>query len=544
MTDQLEKTLQGLRAEYLSEAPERIAELRRDLGALRAGEPDAAGSLKSRFHRLAGSGGSYGFPEISTISRGMEQFLAAHPTPAEDQLEKIAASVNQLAAEFDRAAGTLEAPAAPPSAQPVQFRARALVVAASGPLLESVTTHLRAAGFDIMPEEESYETGNALGAPKHPDLVVIVAQGRDAEPYSTAAAWSGRRGTKPRAIVLVEDGAVVDPLRAVAAGIDGVIPAARMADELPRYAKTLAIIGTPPAKVLVVEDDPAQSAALSAILETANVRITVAADGESAREALLRELPDLCILDVHLPGIDGFSLARLIRQDQRLNLMPIVFLTVPSGPGDQIEAIRAGGDDFLSKPVDPALLLQIVVSRVERGRRIREMAHRDGLTGLLNHSTLMAELEHAVEYARRHQTTLAFLMIDLDRFKHVNDQYGHLVGDEVLVHVAHVFQSKARASDLIGRYGGEEFGMILLSNSREGAMILASKLQETLRAMPAPTSAGQEVPITMSIGVSAYPDDGRTASALVLAADKALYRAKSRGRGRVESAETAQESPE
>ena len=106
MTDELEKALEGLRAEYLTEAPVRLAELRKDLAALRAGEPDAAGSLKSHCHRLAGSGGSYGFPEISAISRKMEQFLAAHPAPAGDELEKLTASVDQLAAAFDRAAAT------------------------------------------------------------------------------------------------------------------------------------------------------------------------------------------------------------------------------------------------------------------------------------------------------------------------------------------------------------------------------------------------------------------------------------------------------
>ena len=113
------------------------------------------------------------------------------------------------------------------------------------------------------------------------------------------------------------------------------------------------------------------------------------------------------------------------------------------------------------KPVERSHLLQVVLTRTERGRRIRELVHRDGLTGVLNHATLMAELEHAVAFARRHGEPICFLMLDLDHFKRVNDTHGHIVGDQVLMHVARTFRKVIRHSDLLGRYGGEEFGIIL-----------------------------------------------------------------------------------
>jgi diguanylate cyclase (GGDEF)-like protein len=162
------------------------------------------------------------------------------------------------------------------------------------------------------------------------------------------------------------------------------------------------------------------------------------------------------------------------------------------------------------------------------------MVHRDGLTGLLNHATLMAELEHAVEYARRHGETFAFLMIDVDHFKRVNDRYGHIAGDQVLLHVARVFQTTARASDLIGRYGGEEFGMILRRTDRAGAGILATKLRTALQEQPAVVGAGETIPVKVCIGVAVYPEDSTAANEVAQLADAALYRAKAGGRDRVE----------
>jgi diguanylate cyclase (GGDEF)-like protein len=308
--------------------------------------------------------------------------------------------------------------------------------------------------------------------------------------------------------------------------------------DLPTYAKTLARIGSPPPRVLLVENDAAQAEMITQWLEQANAKVTHCVDGASAREAITRDTPDLILTDTRIPGIDGLSLARLVRQDSRFSLTPIVFLTDRDAVADQIAALAAGADHFLTEPVDRELLTHLVINRAERGRRLREMVHRDGLTGLLNHATLMAELEHAVEYARRHGETFAFLMIDVDHFKRVNDRYGHLAGDQVLLHVARVFQTTARASDLIGRYGGEEFGMILRRTDRAGAGILAGKLRSALAEQPAVVTAGETIPVRVCIGIAAYPDDASTAGELAQLADAALYRAKAAGRDRVEFSPT------
>jgi diguanylate cyclase (GGDEF)-like protein len=364
---------------------------------------------------------------------------------------------------------------------------------------------------------------------------VIIGDATDFDTRATAAAWSSNRALRPRGVILVDTGKGHDQLGAVAAGVDAIFHPDQIQDDLAYYAKTLARIGVPPSSVLLVEDDLAQAQLVASALESSNIRVNHAANAARAQEILAQEIPDLILLDVQLPDLDGFSLARLIRQDPKYNLLPIVFLTGRGSISSHIEALRAGADDFLTKPIDQSinLLLQVVITRAERGRRIREMVHKDGLTGLLNHATLMAELQNAVEYAQRNDEEFAFLMIDIDHFKRVNDRHGHLVGDQVLLHVAHVFQSVARASDLIGRYGGEEFGMVLRRSDRDGAGSVARKLQAALRERPATTKDGETVPVEVSIGISVYPGDGSTGSTLAHAADVALYQAKTSGRNRV-----------
>jgi diguanylate cyclase (GGDEF)-like protein len=532
MTDALNDALAELRREYLSEAPARLAELRKDVAAFRAGEPDAAQSLIRRFHRLAGSGGSYGFPEVSDISREGERWLRQEAPDGDPQAgAKLEALVDRLAATFDTAARELGLPARGPAA--TEFGYRALVIGPELPLREEVAAALGNAGFMVRSDTGAGEP-RELKLSERPDLIVVVDTPTGPDAYSAASSWSGAGPVRPRAIVMVTQGDRADRVRALVSGIDSVIPADRVAVDLPNYAKTLARIGSPPPRVLLVESDEAQAEMITQWLEQVNAKVTHCTDGITARETLVRETPDLILMDSRLPGLDGPSLARLVRQDSRFGLTPIVFLTHHDTVPEQIEALSAGADHFLTEPVDRELLTHLVVNRAERGRRLREMVHRDGLTGLLNHATLMAELEHAVEFGRRHGEAFAFMMIDVDHFKRINDRYGHLAGDQVLLHVARIFQTTARASDLIGRYGGEEFGMILRRTDANGAGVLAQKLRTALAEQPATIGAGERITVRVCIGVSVYPDDATSASELARLADEALYKAKQGGRDRVE----------
>lgn len=534
ITDEtFEKAYAQLQQAYAAELPGRFAELRKDLAALAAGEEDAAASLRNRLHQLAGSGGSHGFPELSQIAREAEQWMIGHQTWDSVAVKRLDGAIDQLTRLLDSVpltGGTGEFE----TEFPHTFGWQARVIGQHDELLATVAETLTTAGFRVTEHQES-EDISAIPASVRPDILVIIGDATDFDTRATAAAWSSNRALRPRGVILVDTGKGHDQLGAVAAGVDAIFHPDQIQDDLAYYAKTLARIGVPPSSVLLVEDDLAQAQLVASALESSNIRVNHAENAARAQEILAQEIPDLILLDVQLPDLDGFSLARLIRQDPKYNLLPIVFLTGRGSISSHIEALRAGADDFLTKPIDQSinLLLQVVITRAERGRRIREMVHKDGLTGLLNHATLMAELQNAVEYAQRNDEEFAFLMIDIDHFKRVNDRHGHLVGDQVLLHVAHVFQSVARASDLIGRYGGEEFGMVLRRSDRDGAGSVARKLQAALRERPATTKDGETVPVEVSIGISVYPGDGSTGSTLAHAADVALYHAKTSGRNRV-----------
>lgn len=527
--DPLEEAMGNLRREYLAEAPARMMELRKDYDAVLAGEPEAATSLKGRFHKLAGSGGSYGFPEVSEVSRKAELWIAAHQADCGGAGAVVGPLMEQLESAFHRAqASQVGQPSE--ASRHVDFGWHALILGRDRPLTGLLAARLEAVGFDVVVTE----AGSPTSTPSvPPELVVIVHDEGGPDPYAVAAAWTGRRSVRPRGVVLIEATGHHDRIRAAASGIDATIPVNVAEVELQSFAKAIARVGSPPAKVLLVEDDPAQGDAIGTILTQANLKVTRCTTVIDASVLLGTEFPDLILLDIKLPDGDGFTVARLARQDPRLALVPIVFLTAVADTDHQIRAIRAGGDDYLRKPVDPSLLTLLVLNRIERGRRVREMAHRDGLTGLLNHATLMAEVDHAVEAARRRHEPFAFVMADVDHFKRINDTYGHLVGDTVLVHLARLLQRMVRSSDLLARYGGDEFAMILLDNSAEGAAILADRIRMALLEDPATAPTGMPILIRMSFGIAVHPEDGNTADTIVEAADRALYQSKRLGRDRV-----------
>jgi diguanylate cyclase (GGDEF)-like protein len=504
-----------LQREYIAAMPARLDELRADLVGLRQGATEAVDSLKARLHRLAGSGGSFGFLELSAIAREAERWIATHP--AAGDTAELSAIVERLAAVVRTAESQLAASAGGTDTTVVP---RALIIMRPSPQRERLAQELRNAGYEVRFATRHDDTA-ATPVEELPHLVVIGGEAGDGDPSAIASAWTSNAARRPGAVVLVETLRGVDRLRAIAAGVDAVFPVEQVEQRLARYARTFARIGPPPSSVLLVDHDAVLAARITAALDQANIRVVRCLPGQSVTEMLERETPDVLLLNTRLDGSDPCAIARLVRQDPRYYLLPIVFLGEENA-ADRVAALRAGADDFLSPATEPDLLVQTVISRSVRGRRIREMVHRDGLTGLLNHATLITELENAVDYSRRHDEPLAFVLFELDGFRKLCERLGPRTGDEVLLHVAGVFRSNVRASDVIGRYGWEAFGMLLRGASASGAAVLAEKIHRVLAEQPAQTTGSDVVPLRVSVGSAVFPRDGTTAAELAQAADRAL----------------------
>jgi len=529
MTGPTDDPFVRLQREYLDELPALLEDMRRRVADFRAGRDGAAAALHLQFHRLAGSGGSHGFPAISEVARDAELRFggdAAGPDP--ERLDTAIARLTEVVRQ-----AWLEVRPEPVGAgtlpyQPLVHDLRVRVILPPGRDRDQLVEALAITGATVDvagPREDPV----SVPAEERPDMLVIGTAAGEGDPSAIASAWTARREVRPRAVVLIETLRAVDRLRAVAAGVDAVFPGERMVEELPRYVRTMARAGAPPSSILVVDPDGDRAATITRELAQANVPVVRSPLAQPLQELLDREVPDLLVLAPPLADADAVVVSRMVRQDPRFHLLPILFLG-PGSPADRVTALQAGADDYIAWPAEPDLLLQTVITRAERGRRIREMLHRDELTGLLNHGTLTAELEYSVEYARRHGGPLAFLVFDLDRFGEVNERFGQLTGDQVLLHVANVFRSSVRASDLIGRYGGEEFAMILRGGNAHGAAVVAAKLRRVLGEQAATTTEGVIIPLQVSVGWAVYPADGSTAGELAHGAMRALRREKAEQR--------------
>ncbi len=294
-----------------------------------------------------------------------------------------------------------------------------------------------------------------------------------------------------------------------------------------------------PYRILLVEDSRFQAAYYAKILESVGMQTRITTDPLKIIRILNEFNPDLILLDMYMPECTGMELAKVIRQMEKFVSISIVFLSAETDKDKQLHAMSLGGDDFLSKPIKPEHLISSVTSRVLRYRKLRSMMVKDGLTGLYNHTSIKEQLEHEVARAgRKKYSVVSFAMLDLDLFKNINDTYGHLTGDQVLKSLARFLRQRLRQSDIIGRYGGEEFAIIFPDTEKECIAPIMDELREGFSKIHHHADNAQFT-VTFSCGIAAYPDF-LTANEVNEAADQALYQAKHLGRNRV----VIQEAPQ
>lgn len=287
-----------------------------------------------------------------------------------------------------------------------------------------------------------------------------------------------------------------------------------------------------PYRVLVVEDQPPIANYYKMVLNMAGMDAQVVTDATRVLQMVMEYHPDLILLDLYMPEANGADLVRVIRQMEEFVSIPIVFLSSEDDFSKQMEAMSLGGDDFLTKPIKASHLVALVKSRLERWKALRSYMVRDSLTGLLNHTSFRSTLIQEVNRCGRQNTRLAMAMMDIDLFKKVNDTYGHSAGDHVLKSLSRLLKQRLRKSDIIGRYGGEEFVALLLDVDAQQAYRIMDEIRVHFSEVEhfAAKSGGMQV--TFSCGIASYPEitDPKLLSD---AADQALYAAKAAGRNRI-----------
>jgi diguanylate cyclase (GGDEF)-like protein len=289
-------------------------------------------------------------------------------------------------------------------------------------------------------------------------------------------------------------------------------------------------------KILVIDDDPFSAALVDHCLRGAGFISSYCCDPMRALGRIEEELPDLVVMDVAMPGIDGFELCRRIRQHPAMQFTPIIFVTRKDDVEQRVRGLEVGGNDYIGKPFEPKELVARVRSHLMRLANLREMAIRDGLTRCFNHKFFRMRLDQEVARARRYGHGLAAAMIDVDHFKTINDTHGHPAGDLVLAHLANVIVASLRATDVVARYGGEEFSVCMVHASAKEAAIVCDRLRERVAAhqfaLPS-DRAETQLTVTVSIGIAELSHSAESWMSLIQRADRALYAAKERGRNRV-----------
>lgn len=539
-TQTVAEQLAKLRHDYLARLPAELAALTTLAIGLGEGELDRASleELYHRLHKLAGSGGTFGFAALSAGARILEQqaktylsnALEARDSPARLAFLADVAALGETVIEDDAPdAIAISIDQAP--GQSIQV----WLVEDDVLLGQELARQIEAFKY-VVRLFTQIDEAELVAQTERPDMLIMdVMFEREAENATEILAQ--RPNLRKLACPLLFISSLDDFQSRVRASQLGAAGYFLKPLDVPRLLNRMAQIfeqrDAPPQRVLIVDDDVELAAHYRLALMGAGMEAEVLHQPEAIIEKISAFRPELLLMDLHMPDFSGPDLAGVIRQYEKWASLPIVYLSAETDLSAQIKALDRGADDFLTKPISDAQLVAAVRVRVERARQLAEQISKDSLTGLLKHASIKETAEIEAIRARRIGKPVTLAMLDIDHFKNVNDTYGHAVGDVVISSAAMLLRQRLRQSDIVGRYGGEEFVAVLPECDAAAAQLLLDDIRQRFAAVRF-SHKGKEFNCTISIGMACsehYP--GSNGAALLIAADTALYAAKRGGRNQV-----------
>lgn len=532
-----------LQQTFLEQLPQRVEQAQAALADLSASHQpsQAIETLHQLLHNIKGTGRSLGFAEIGHCAEQCEALLAAWPSLAQQELHHGVQRLQELVEKQLQqrvGAGAMGFVLTVPEDQHSPVAAQPLVYLCDDEefMLEQLTAQLACFGYRAQGFTDPQSLRQAF-LQRRPDAVVMdihFPQGAHAG-IDTLRALKQEVGESIPAIFLSSHNDFAVRLGAVQAGGQAYLVKPVPANALVKALDTITRKQQPePYRVLIVDDEPTIASYHALMLQQAGMLTQELHDPRQVLQMLQQFRPDLVLMDMYMPHCSGKEVAEVIRQDIQYVGLPIVYLTAETDRHKLLSAMQIGVEGYLSKPVDAHELVTAVAIRAERMRTLRSLMARDSLTGLFNHTMTTQLLENALAQTGRNGSKVCFAMLDIDHFKAVNDSYGHPVGDQVLIALARILQQRLRSTDMVGRYGGEEFAIILHNEDLQASARLIDTLRQDF-AKVSFFSGHQEFHCTFSAGIAQAAPHQRI-EALRDAADQALYQAKKQGRNCVVAA--------
>ena len=534
---EIQAEMAALNLAYQARLTDDLLALQAQAAPLAQSDVDVAAPLASllpALHQLIGSAGTFGEVALSEAARALELQLRSRQRQAAAWPLDERKAVVETVRGFSRLRTGQDPHTASVAPGVISGQVRRVDVLEDDPsILSMLVSSLRSFGYAAEGHASVAALERSLARRRPDAMIVDVHLGAEGgNGLALLEALQDRRHPPIPTLVITTRDDFEHRLRAVRAGAVGFFS---KPVDLPQLENRLELCFDDyrgePFRVVAVDDDPLLLARYQLVLGRAGVGVYAVSDPAQLHETLNAVVPDLLLLDVQMPGCTGAELAQMVRFDERWIGLPIIYVSAEADVGLQTAAMVRGGDEFMIKPIDDSILVATVLSRARRSRALANALARDSLTGLLKHGAAKEQLSQALSRAVRAGQPCSIAMIDLDHFKQVNDTHGHATGDKVIRALASLLKNSLRKDDIVGRYGGEEF-LVVMNNLTAPAA--AAKLDRLRGQFSALEFQGAEA--SFQVSFSAGISDSRSVSdvaEVLIKADAALYRAKDAGRNRV-----------